>query len=217
MSAAIAIEDRIDASDVEQLYLSGLSCREIGVIKACTADSLLSYLRRHNIPVRSRSDEILLSWQRHRHSADRLVRCKACGGQVYSTIEGLCRVCSRFSREAKYRETHRHLINANSKKYREGHKLQRRNLAAARKTRKGHNGVERFDIQDIIKRDKGICGICRKPVKKADFSIDHIVPISCGGGHIPSNVQVAHKSCNFRKSAGCLPSQMRLRLEVQSV
>lgn len=43
------------------------------------------------------------------------------------------------------------------------------------------------------------CGICGKYVADADLSFDHIMPLSRGGSHTQDNIQVAHKSCNFRK------------------
>jgi 5-methylcytosine-specific restriction endonuclease McrA len=45
------------------------------------------------------------------------------------------------------------------------------------------------------------CGICSKPIffKKHNVTIDHIVPISKGGGNILSNLQLAHYECNQAK------------------
>lgn len=50
----------------------------------------------------------------------------------------------------------------------------------------------------IYERDRGICGICRKPAPD-NYEIDHIVPIGLGGPDIPSNVQTACPSCNREK------------------
>lgn len=64
-------------------------------------------------------------------------------------------------------------------------------------------------LERIIERDKGICGICGKPVDMADIrgntigryypTIDHIKPMSKGGGHVWGNVRLAHMICNSRK------------------
>jgi 5-methylcytosine-specific restriction endonuclease McrA len=39
--------------------------------------------------------------------------------------------------------------------------------------------------------------------------LDHIVPLSRGGTHEPSNVQLAHYGCNSKRGAKG-PAQMRL-------
>lgn len=66
-------------------------------------------------------------------------------------------------------------------------------------------------INKVIKRDRGICQICGKPVDAGDYkhgkignlypTIDHIIPLSLGGGHVWDNVQLAHMYCNAKK--GC--------------
>jgi len=66
-------------------------------------------------------------------------------------------------------------------------------------------------LKKIMKRDNGICKLCGKPVDVRDRkgggagyyypTIDHIVPLSKGGGHTMSNVQLAHLICNSRKGA----------------
>jgi len=61
--------------------------------------------------------------------------------------------------------------------------------------------VERIVPLVILERDDGVCGICGGDVDPQDFHIDHIVPVSKGGTHTYDNVQVAHPSCNSRKSA----------------
>lgn len=66
---------------------------------------------------------------------------------------------------------------------------------------------ERFDKRDVFARDEWNCQLCGEPVERgAKFphpdspSLDHIIPISRGGDHIPSNAQCTHLSCNMRKS-----------------
>lgn len=61
-------------------------------------------------------------------------------------------------------------------------------------------------FQKIYKRDAGICGICglfvpldKTPTNLWGATIDHIIPISQGGTHEPSNCQLAHRICNSIK------------------
>ncbi|MBR2741226.1 HNH endonuclease [Candidatus Saccharibacteria bacterium] len=45
------------------------------------------------------------------------------------------------------------------------------------------------------------CAICGKMIESVDdLTVDHIIPISKGGKREISNCQLAHKSCNSRKS-----------------
>ncbi len=67
--------------------------------------------------------------------------------------------------------------------------------------------VESVDLQAILERDNGICGICGKPVIEQVLEFDHIVPLSRGGGHTNDNLQCAHKRCNRRKGAK-LPEEL---------
>lgn len=69
-------------------------------------------------------------------------------------------------------------------------------------------GVEYEPISrlKVCERDKWRCGICGKKVDKRlkwphsmSATIDHIVPVYEGGGHIYVNVQCAHALCNIRK------------------
>lgn len=68
----------------------------------------------------------------------------------------------------------------------------------------------------IYQRDGNKCHICGKAVNKQDFTrtakggfvagpkyptVDHVVPQSKGGSHALTNLKLAHKACNSRKSA----------------
>lgn len=62
-------------------------------------------------------------------------------------------------------------------------------------------------LRKLIKRDGLTCKICGLPCFDggdylADLypTIDHIIPISKGGGHTWNNVQIAHRICNRNKS-----------------
>lgn len=222
------IEDCIDCSDIEELY-DTLSSYQIAKLKGCSQPTIIAYLQRQNIPVRS------LGEAREKHFVARFgsqyfATCKICSAaHTISKSMQLCKRCySRlnarkyrkkdpvlFAAKAKaYRDNHRLELNATIGRWAKEHKLERVNSEARRRARKQQNGIEDFDLQDIVKRDKGICGICGKKVGKGDLCFDHIIPIFHGGAHIPSNVQVAHKFCNGSKGRGRIPSQTRLALEV---
>lgn len=55
-------------------------------------------------------------------------------------------------------------------------------------------------------RDGWVCQLCDLPVDPATptldplgATLDHIHPVSRGGPHVESNLQLAHRGCNSRK------------------
>jgi 5-methylcytosine-specific restriction endonuclease McrA/biotin operon repressor len=74
-----------------------------------------------------------------------------------------------------------------------------RNRNHARRARFAGQYVERVESLVVLERADGVCGICGGDVDPTRFHVDHIVPLSKGGVHAYSNVQVAHPSCNVRK------------------
>lgn len=92
----------------------------------------------------------------------------------------------------------------------------RRNGKAARKARCKDIETELFDVVDIFKRDKWRCKSCgiktpwahRGTIKPTAPQLDHIIPISKGGKHIKTNVQLMCRSCNGSKSNGHANDQL---------
>lgn len=76
--------------------------------------------------------------------------------------------------------------------------------AQARRADKLGLGSTRITLSYLMQRDKGRCGICRKPVraKRGPMrpSVDHIVPLTNKGRHELANVQLAHYRCNLSKN-----------------
>lgn len=73
---------------------------------------------------------------------------------------------------------------------------------------------ERFADWIVFERDRWICQICLRPIDRELPSgnrmaptIDHIIPISRGGSHIPGNCQSAHLLCNASKGS-LLPNEI---------
>jgi hypothetical protein len=82
-------------------------------------------------------------------------------------------------------------------------------LDVSHRARARRFGVENQYINklSVFERDDWRCGICGDPVdREAEWpapmsvSLDHIVPLSAGGGHVYDNVQCAHLQCNLRKN-----------------
>lgn len=65
---------------------------------------------------------------------------------------------------------------------------------------------EKFSRESVFERDGWVCGICGEHIDRgASFpdplsvSLDHIIPLAMGGGHVRENVQCSHLVCNMRK------------------
>lgn len=59
---------------------------------------------------------------------------------------------------------------------------------------------DHIERRPLAVRDHWRCGICCGRIETLDeATIDHIVPLSRGGQHVWSNVQIAHAACNARK------------------
>ena len=62
--------------------------------------------------------------------------------------------------------------------------------------------AEPIDREAIFDRDDWICGLCGEPVRRDEATLDHVVPLSLGGQHDPTNLRLAHGSCNSRRGDG---------------
>jgi 5-methylcytosine-specific restriction endonuclease McrA len=88
-------------------------------------------------------------------------------------------------------------------------KWQRNNpLGSGHRSRARRFGVLYTPIKKaaIFERDQWVCGLCGEPVDKdiawpnlECATLDHIIPMSRGGDHVETNVQLAHFLCNLMK------------------
>lgn len=94
-------------------------------------------------------------------------------------------------------------------------KFRNKNRSHFRK-RARHHGVLYVPVSRlfIYERDKWICQICHRRCKgkwlinkvtgkphPLSPTIDHIIPMACGGDHVPENLQLACFACNTKKGA----------------
>lgn len=76
-----------------------------------------------------------------------------------------------------------------------------------RKRQRRREVGEEFSVDLVGNRDEWCCGICGSSVDanldrithERGATVDHIVPLSRGGSHELSNVQLAHRCCNSAK------------------
>ena len=92
--------------------------------------------------------------------------------------------------------------------YRERHPDRAKHYDHVRRARMANCERESFPDSEIFERDGFVCGICNEPVDMEvrypdamSASLDHVIPLSRGGGHVRANVRLAHLGCNARKCA----------------
>lgn len=74
-----------------------------------------------------------------------------------------------------------------------------RNVLEKRRANMREVPFEKIDRNFVFLKDEGICGICGERLEMSDLTLDHIIPISKGGGHVYPNVHSAHRICNIRR------------------
>lgn len=121
--------------------------------------------------------------------------CDGCGILLgYISLDLLCDTCKRDRLKAR-----RASDRAKRPKGQESHRRRAR-----------HYGVDYEPINraKVFDRDGWLCGICGDPISPAakypdlmSASLDHVIPLSRGGGHLYANVQASHFICNSLKGA----------------
>ena len=122
--------------------------------------------------------------------------CKECGKVFHSEYETAAYCSHECRRKAENRRAAKH----------QGHRKRAR--------RAGVEYTSGITLSKLIERDGGICHICGQPIDEHDKqwgtsgpmypSIDHVKPISKGGGHTWGNVRLAHCICNSIKGVSDL-------------
>lgn len=106
-------------------------------------------------------------------------------------------------------ELNKDKVKADVKKWRTNNINKKKDYNHQRRARMMNNGYEEIDIKEIYDRDLWVCQLCKNKVDKKlkyphpqSASLDHIIPISLGGGHLKNNVQLTHLVCNFKAQTG---------------
>lgn len=105
-------------------------------------------------------------------------------------------------------EVNRQKANAWNAANPERHYERSREAKHRRRVLEKGTAVGPIDYDTLWDSQAGTCPLCDTPIdttiKHPDLlsrSLDHIVPISRGGGHVQENVQWTHLGCNLRKAA----------------
>lgn len=120
--------------------------------------------------------------------------------------------CDRPVRAKGFCNAHYKAQHPNRKLWKKNGKPEVRRAALRKKDQrrrarmKGDPDASLIDRDEVGARDGWRCGLCRKCVDPTlaypspqSPSLDHIVPLSLGGKHALSNVQISHLACNVAK------------------
>jgi hypothetical protein len=58
---------------------------------------------------------------------------------------------------------------------------------------------QKISVDEIYKRDNGICHLCDRWVPRSEASRDHVRPRHHGGKTTWENIRLAHRDCNSRR------------------
>lgn len=124
------------------------------------------------------------------------------------------RVWARENPEARraYYERNKTAIFAGIRRYRDENpemvRAWKRDREQRRSARITTTQIEAIKSLNVYDRDQWVCQLCLLPVDSEvqwpdpmSPSLDHVVPLSRGGGHVLENVQLAHLVCNMQKGA----------------
>lgn len=129
--------------------------------------------------------------------------CECCGKAFFSEYKKqyCSEKCKDKQKRIRYKDRHPEKVKEKRKLYKSHH--------IARAKRYGVPYEYGITLEKVIKKDNNTCQICGKPCDITDInknyvgalypSIDHIMPLSKGGGHLWDNVQLAHMICNSYK------------------
>lgn len=144
--------------------------------------------------------------------------CSTCGmdravadfGSRPGGLNSACRDCDRI-RGQRQRRANPEAARQWAREYGRRNAEKRRDYARLRRALKlsGGQPVERIDTAAVMERDHWICGICENRILRSrrwpdrlSASMDHVIPLSLGGGHTYENIQAAHLGCNMAKGGG---------------
>lgn len=125
-----------------------------------------------------------------------------CGAEFQPFRDGQ-RCCSEKHGKLLYNRESR----ADGRQKAEWNDKRRDNYHRRRALKKATSTGEPVLLAQIAERDRWRCSLCKKAVNPKlkwphakSPSLDHVVPLSKGGAHDPSNVALAHLGCNTAKN-----------------
>lgn len=101
--------------------------------------------------------------------------------------------------KAAWHEKNRERINQAKREWREQNPGWNQAADARRYAREKAATVGTIDLDAVMRKAEGMCGICHLSFGEESLQFDHIVPLSKGGAHSEDNLQAVHRRCNLKK------------------
>lgn len=102
--------------------------------------------------------------------------------------------------QRKYYAENTELVTQKNEAWRKNNPEKSRAIRSRRKALIRGASVGDVDLPALVSSWDKLCGICKELVEGA-YEIDHIFPLSKGGLHTQSNLQLTHSRCNRVKGA----------------
>jgi len=212
------VEKPLKDFSIDKSAKSGYKAR----CKKCSHEDFRKYYQAHKTKIvkkileyREKNKEKLLKYEseyRRTHKEDRA---------IYSREYHNSHKEERLKKNHEFYNNHKEKCNKNAREYYNSHKEERKiaihkysktpngKLATRRKKHKRRTHEENTETtltsdqwDKIIFMQNNRCNICHKKfTKKRIPTIDHIIPVSLGGGLTFENIQALCSSCNSRKQA----------------
>lgn len=113
-----------------------------------------------------------------------------------------------------YYERNQEARRMNTRRWRSENPEQVARQNEERRAREAGAGLDSdIDYGRIYRRDRDICYLCGKKVKKSERHLDHVIPLARGGSHSEDNLKVTHARCNLIKGTKLVEELDKRRFE----
>lgn len=106
--------------------------------------------------------------------------------------------------QRKYYQNNREKVLIRTQTWKINNPERRKQHAHNYNARKRGAKVGHVDYIFITIRDRMVCYLCERKIKRKDLSFDHVVPLSRGGKHSNDNIRSTHLACNLAKGSSVL-------------
>lgn len=144
------------------------------------------------------------TWIEKQKSKLREKTCQNCL-KTFLTTRGNKSYCTRYCMRVVQRKN---WITNNLEK----HRLMRRQHTAARRNGLDVSTIQKVYEKNILKNGTLSCCLCLEKIIFGDDSLEHKTPVSRGGSNHPSNLDVAHISCNKKKNSKTMAEYRKWQL-----
>lgn len=146
-----------------------------------------------------------------RRQADRAAalsgrRCRRCSEPIPPVARSDARFCGVACQQADWYAANEARLRAAATAWKASNREVANEAEHRRRARKTGNGSERIDRLAVWERDRGHCWICERSIDPElafphplSPSLDHVIPLNRGGGHLMDNVAMSHLRCNISK------------------